>query len=97
MLSILTFIGVLIIIGLTLLLIHVLRARHDKTDGEIKSAIDRVDFLAENNALDHDGLNKKLDKQGGRLQFLTAKEIAVELAEEKAREIMRQSTKDDTQ
>ena len=96
LISALTFVGVLVVIALVVWLIR----RHHRAESEIKHAGGRVDALAENNDLDHREINRKIDKQTGRLQFLVAKDIAVQLAEEKARKLMEEGgapPKDDTQ
>jgi hypothetical protein len=99
--TVLTFVCALIILGLIIWLLHVVRRRHDRTDTEVKNvgkiAADRADWLAENMDLDHRAQDGKLKKISGRLQFLTAKEIAVQLAEEKARQVPKQPPPQDIQ
>lgn len=46
---------------------------------------DQVDSHSQHTALEHEGLNKKLDVIGGRTQWLVANDIAAALAEERKR------------
>jgi hypothetical protein len=84
--SVLTFIGLLIVIALCVWLVRLVHRRHDKTDSEVKSVGDQVATLAENTHLDHRATDRKIDTNSGRLQFLTARTIAEELEQEKKRQ-----------
>ena len=46
---------------------------------------DQVDSHSQHTALEHEGLNKKLDVIGGRTQWLVANDIAAALSEERKR------------
>lgn len=95
--SVLIFVGVLIIIALAVWLVRLVHRRHDRTDAEIKSTHGRLDMIAEHADINHDVSNTKLNKIAGRLQFLTAKEIAAQLGEEKARQMPKQPPPQDIQ
>jgi hypothetical protein len=75
-----TFLIVVFIAGLLI-------RRHDRTVRAIDAARKQLHMASENNALEHEKMSKEIKKASGRLQFLTARSIADEIAaEQKAKE-----------
>lgn len=76
----------LVVVGIAALL-FMRRQRRPET-AVILDAIDgaraQIDMDTRHNVVEHEAINKRLDKANGRLQFLIAKDIAEELAASKA-------------
>lgn len=98
--SVLTFVCVLILIGLVVWIVRILKTPPtvaprpaneltlDQLRREIGGCRDHIAAIMEDNHLDHEAMTKLLEKANGRLQFLLAKEITAELEASRAKHLI---------